>query len=104
MSECLLVNVIYTIKEGKREEFFNKVNEMGIIKDSREEPGNSKYEYFFSVDDQDKLFLMEMWVSDLAQGMHSKTEHYKKLQLLKEEYVIDVSIEKYNISKRKHHS
>ena len=100
MNECLLVNVTYTIKEGKREEFFNKVNEMGIVKDSRQEPGNSKYEYFFSVDSEDKLFLMEMWVNNVAQAMHGKTEHYKKLQSLKEEYVTDVSIEKYNIRKR----
>jgi quinol monooxygenase YgiN len=99
MKESLLVNVTYKIKEGKREEFFNKVNEMGIIEDSRQEPGNSKYEYFFPVDSEDKLFLMEMWANDVAQAMHGKTEHYKKLQLLKEEYVIDVSIEKYNISK-----
>jgi len=39
-------------------------------------------------------------VSDEAQAMHYKTEHYKKLQALKEEYVIDVSIDKYNILKR----
>ncbi|WP_224038182.1 putative quinol monooxygenase [Clostridium gelidum] len=100
MNECLLVNVTYTIKQGKREEFFNKVNEMRIVKDSRKEPGNIKYEYFFQVESEDKLFLMEMWVNDVAQSMHGKTEHYKKLQLLKEEYVTDVNIEKYNISKR----
>ena len=100
MNECLLVNVTYTIKEGKREEFFYKVNEMGIVKDSRQEAGNNKYEYFFSVDCEDKLFLMEIWVNDVAQAMHCKTEHYKKLQSLKKEYVIDVSIDKYNILKR----
>lgn len=43
---------------------------------------------------------MEMWVNDVAQSMHRKTEHYKRLQSLKEEYVTEVSIEKYNIIKR----
>ncbi len=100
MNECLLVNVTYKIKKGKREEFFNKVNEMGIVKDSRQEPGNRKYEYFFPVESEDTLFLMEMWVNDIDQAMHGKTEHYKKLQSLKEEYVTDVNIEKYNISQR----
>ena len=95
MSECLLVNVTYTIKEGKREEFFYKVNEMGIVKDSRQEPGNSKYEYSFPTDCEDKLFLMEIWANEIAQVMHCKTKHYVKLQLLKEEYVTNVSIEKY---------
>ena len=100
MNECILVNVTYTIKEGKRAEFFYKVNEMGIVRNSRQESGNVKYEYFFSADCEDKLFLMEMWVNDVAQATHSKTEHYKRLQLLKEEYVTEVSIEKYNIIKR----
>ena len=99
MNECLLVNVTYTIKDEKREEFFCKVNEMGIANDSRHESGNIRYEYFFPVECEDKLFLMEIWVNDVAQDVHSKTEHYKKLQSLKEEYVTDVRIEKYNIIK-----
>lgn len=99
MNEFLLVNVTYKIKKGKREEFFTKVNKMGIVENSRQEPGNSKYEYFFPAESEDTLFLMEMWVDDIDQAMHGKTEHYKKLQSLKAEYVTDVRIEKYKISR-----
>lgn len=99
MKQLLLVNVTYTIRDGKREEFFQKVNDMGIVEGSKQEPGNYKYEYYFPKDSEDQLFLMEMWVSPAAQQFHVNTEHYQKLQKLKSEYVTDVHIEKYNIIK-----
>lgn len=41
-----------------------------------------------------------MWVDDTAQVIHGKTEHYRKLQILKSEYVTNVTIEKHNVSGR----
>ncbi len=95
MKECILVNVRYTVKPGKRNEFLEKAGEQGIIRGSKEEPGNVKYEYYIPVDLENDLFLMEMWVSGEAQAAHGKTGHYQKLQALKKEYVTAVAIEKY---------
>ena len=97
MHNLILLNVRYTIKPGKRDEFFKKVNEQGIISESRAEPGNYKYNYYKPADSENALFLMEMWVSKEAQAAHIKTEHFSRLQILKKEYVTDVEIEKYNI-------
>jgi quinol monooxygenase YgiN len=94
----ILVNVKYTIKPGKRDEFLARANEQGIIIDSRAEPGNYQYEYYKPVDSENVLFLMEMWVSSEALSAHGKTEHYQRLQALKKEYVIDVTIEKYSVT------
>ncbi len=94
----ILVNVRYLVKPGKRDEFLEKVNDQGIIKGSRAEPGNYQYEYFRPADSENVLFLMEMWVSREALAAHGKTEHYRRLQGLKKEYVTDVTIEKYSIN------
>ena len=94
----LLVNVRYTVKPGKRDEFLQKAEQQGIIAASRAEPGNCGYEYFKPVDSENTLFLMELWASGEAQAAHSRTEHYQRLQLLKKEYVTDVTIEKYRVS------
>lgn len=94
----ILVNVRYTIKPGKRDEFLEKVNEQGIIMDSRAEPGNYQYEYYIPIDSENVLFLTEMWISIEAQAAHGKTEHYQRLQALKKEYVTDVTIEKYSVN------
>jgi quinol monooxygenase YgiN len=94
----ILVNVKYSIKPGKRDEFLEKVNEQGIVIHSKAEPGNYQYEYYKPVDSENVLFLMEMWVSSEAQAAHGKAEHYQRLQALKKEYVTDVAIEKYNVT------
>lgn len=94
----ILVNVKHTVKQGKRDEFLQKVIENGIVTASKAEPGNYKYEYYKPVDSEDILFLMEMWVSNQAQAAHGKTEHYQLLQSLKKEYVTDVAIEKYSVN------
>ncbi len=98
MKDRILVNVRYTIRPGKRDEFLEKVNGQGIVKGSRAEAGNLEYEYHRPVDSEDDLFLMEIWVSGEAQAVHARTEHYEKLQALKREYVTAVAIEKYRAS------
>jgi quinol monooxygenase YgiN len=94
-NEILSLNVIYTIKDGKRDEFYNKLQESNIICNSREEKGNINYDYYFDVDDENKILLVEAWVNQKMQEEHLKTTHYQKLQELKSEYVINVDIKKY---------
>lgn len=94
----LLVNVSYQVKPGKRDEFLKKVKEQQIIEASKAEPGNFKYEYYIPTESENILFLIEIWANSEAQALHGKTEHYKRLQTLKEEYVTDTVIEKYGIS------
>jgi quinol monooxygenase YgiN len=98
MKSRILLNVRYTVRPGKRDEFLEKAGMQGIIRDSRAEPGNYKYEYYIPVDSENDLFLMEMWVSSKSLAAHGRTEHYTMLQALKKEYVTAVAIEKYNIS------
>lgn len=98
MKQLFMVNVRYHIKTGKRIEFLSKVKEQGIIQASLEEPGNNKYEYYIPIDLDEHLCLMEIWTNEQMQAAHGKTEHYQKLQALKQEYVIDVEIKKYWIT------
>lgn len=98
MKRLLLVNVRYQIIKGKREEFYNKVKEQGIIQLSKEEPGNCKYDYYIPTDSNDDICIMEIWTSENTQKIHGLTEQYQKLTKLKQEYVKSVEIEKYWIT------
>jgi quinol monooxygenase YgiN len=99
MNSLLLVTVRYHIKKGKRGEFYNKVNEQGIIQLSKEEPGNYKYDYYIPTDSDDDLCLMEIWTNAQAQKLHTLTNHYQRLTILKQDYVEAVEIKKYRINK-----
>lgn len=94
----LLMHVIYKTKAGKRDEFIQKVEEAGIIEASRQEPGNVAYQYFYPIDDNSNVLLVESWTNTAAQATHGKTEHFKKLTEIKKEYVENVIIKKYSTS------
>ncbi len=94
-SETIILNVIYTIKQGKREDFYKKINEAGIPEKSRLEEGNFKYDYYFPADSEDQLLLIEIWKDQDSQNVHKETEHFKQLQVMKASYVTDVKFEQF---------
>jgi len=93
--EMLLLNVTYTVKDGKREEFYNQLCEKEIIKKSRNEEGNIKYDYYFPVENANDILLLEIWTNVKAQQIHSETPHFHELQEIKKEYILNVKIEKF---------
>ncbi len=94
----LLMHVIYKVKEGKRDEFIRRVKESGIMTASRQEPGNLCYQYFYPTDDNNSVLLIESWTNIKAQQSHCRTEHFKKLSEIKNEYVEAVDIKKYCVT------
>ena len=52
----LVINVIFKIKNGSREDFLKIVREEGIDVASRNEEGNYKYDFFFSMEDPEDIF------------------------------------------------
>jgi quinol monooxygenase YgiN len=98
MKRLLMVNVRYHISKGKRDEFYNEVKEQKIIRRSKEEAGNYKYDFYLPKDSDDDICIMEIWTNEHTQKKHGFTEQYEKLTLLKQEYVESVEIQKYWIT------
>ena len=94
----LLMHVTYKVKEAKRGEFIQKVKELGIMVASKQEPGNLFYEYYYPIDDENSILLVEAWTNTNAQVLHTKTEHLKLLSKLKNEYVEATQIKKFTAS------
>lgn len=98
MSNPILVTVRYTVKDGKREEFYRHIVEQSIDTASREEAGNRKYDYYYPADSESDLCLLELWDSREAQKIHGTTSHYQKLAALKAEYVTNAEIQIYDLA------
>lgn len=90
--EPIFVEVRYTVKNGKREEFCSKVIEQGIAEASRAEEGNMRDEFFYPVENANEVFLIEIWKDEESKKNHGTTEHYMKLTELKSTYVENVQI------------
>lgn len=91
----LVLNVYYKAKPGKREEFYQAVQESGVPEASRQEAGNIRYDYFRAEDDPDLLLLVEHWKDQDAFDFHIQQPHFKALGSIKEKYVADTDIMKF---------
>lgn len=93
----IILNVTYQCKSGKREEYLKAIKTEGIDVACRAEEGNIAYDYYYPTDDNDTLFLLEKWRDERAFASHREQAHFKRLGELKEEYVDDTAIEKYEV-------
>lgn len=94
----LIMHVVYKVKAGKRDEFIKRVTEAGIIKATKQEPGNLLYDYYCPIDDNNSVLLVEEWTDTNAQEAHCRTEHFKRLSEIKKEYVEEIIIKKFDAS------
>lgn len=91
----LITNVIYTLKPGMREAFLERIRKEGVDTGSRAEEGNSTYNYYRAVDNENELFLYEEWKDPDAHALHRKQPHYQRLQNFQWEYLDDLNVKKY---------
>ncbi len=91
----LVFNVTFKCKSGMREKFLESIRAEGIDAASRAEAGNLAYDFYLSVGNGDDLFLVEKYKDADAVMAHVKQPHVAKLVELRNEYVADVVMEKY---------
>ena len=91
----LVFNVTFRCRPGMRDEFLERIRAEGIQAASRAEAGNLQYDYFIPVDRSDDLFLVEKYRDEDAVAAHVRQAHVARLVELKEAYVDDMILEKY---------
>lgn len=88
-------NVTYILKEGALDDFLEAIYKIGVARKTRAEDGCMGYEYFTSIDDPEKLFLVEHWRDEAAQQAHLKSAHLAELGKVKGDYVKETILEKF---------
>ena len=87
--------VTYTLKHGMRQRFLDEEYAEGIPQKVLEEDGCLRYEYCLSVDDEERLLLIEKWQSEQQQKKHLAQAHMQALKMIKERYVLDTKVEMF---------
>ena len=93
----IVLNVTYKCKPDMRDEFLERIMMEGIDTACRAEAGNLKYDYYYSTENSDELFLLEKWQDEDAFAEHRKMPHFRRLGELKDTYVEETVIEKYTV-------
>lgn len=93
----ILLLVKYSMKPNSSKEFLQKVETAGIPELTRNEAGNIRYEFYCPVDDENSLLLLEQWTDFSAVETHRAMDHIKILVALKNDYVLETQIERFDI-------
>ena len=86
------IYVTYTAKDRNMiKQFYDAIKESGAAECCRKEDGNIRYDYFWSTENENELFLLEEWKSEEDQKIHMTYDHFKKIGQLKAKYEVESS-------------
>jgi len=93
----LHLHVLYTVVEGRRDEFYDLINQLGITSKSRTEEDNIKYDYYIPYGTENQIFLLEIGKTKEGVERHKQSDHFKQLQELKEDYIEGAKLDIFEI-------
>ena len=91
----LIVNIYYTGENGSARKFAEEMMSSGIVDRVRSEEGNERYEYFFPMEDEETVMLIDKWKNQEALDLHHKSDMMKQIANLREKYSLRMKVEKF---------
>ena len=91
----LTINIYYTGNNGSAKKFAEEMVLSGIVDRVRAEKGNQKYEYFFPMDDDENVLLIDRWKSQEALDEHHKSSMMKEIAELRDKYKLHMKVEQF---------
>lgn len=77
-----------------KDKFIQDIFSSGVLEKIYQEDGCLGYSYYYPVQDEDKVFLLEQWDTEEHQKIHLRQSHMEKLKSITNLYVIDIHFEK----------
>lgn len=91
----LVVNIYYTGKNGSARAFTEEMMNSGTVEKIRNEEGNLRYSYFFSLEDTETVLLIDEWTDQSALDKHHKSEMMQTIAVLREKYRLKMRVKRY---------
>lgn len=92
---AITINIYYTGEKGNAKKFAEEMISSGIVDDIRSEKGNLRYEYFFPMEDNDTILLIDSWDSQCSLDTHHDSPMMSKILELREKYNLIMKVERY---------
>lgn len=92
---AITVHIYYTGENGSAKAFVREMMEQGIVQEIRNEKGNLKYEYFFPLEDEETVLLIDSWQSQEAIDLHHDSKVMEKITELRLKYHLHMKVERY---------
>lgn len=92
---AITVNIYYRGMNGNAKKFAEEMVSSGIVHDIRAEDGNIRYEYFFLMEDNETVLLIDSWKDQQSIDTHHASPMMKKIIELREKYDLHMEVERY---------
>ena len=77
----ITVNIYYQGINGNAKKFAEEMISSGIVNEIRSENGNIRYDYFFPMDDNETVLLIDSWNDQHALDIHHASSMMKNSHL-----------------------
>ena len=91
----LTVNLSYTGENGSARRFAEEMTSSGIVAGVRAEEGNERYEYFFPMDDEETVLLIDRWRDQAALDAHHASPIMGQIAAMREKYDLHMQVERF---------
>ena len=92
---AITVNIYYSGINGNARKFAEEMVSSGVVKDIRAENGNLRYEYFYPMEDEETVLLIDSWNDQQAIDVHHASPMMAKIMDLREKYDLHMKVERY---------
>lgn len=92
---AITVNIYYSGKNGNAKKFAEEMVLTGIVSDIRAEEGNIKYEYYFSMEDEETVLLIDSWKDQHSLDVHHASPMMEQIAKLRDKYDLHMKVERF---------
>ncbi len=92
---AITVNIYYKGHGNSAKKFAEEMTKSGIVEAIRAEEGNLKYEYFFPMEDDETVLLIDAWKDQQSLDVHHATLMMEKIAALRDKYGLTMTVERY---------
>lgn len=92
---AITINIYYYGKNGNAKKFAQEMMMTGVVDSIQKEEGNLKYEYYFSMEDEETLLLIDSWKDQNAIDQHHASPMMEQIIKLREKYDLHMRVERY---------
>lgn len=92
---AVTINIYYSGKNGNAKKFAEEMISSGVVGKIRAEDGNIRYEYFYTIDDEETVLLIDSWEDQHALDVHHASPMMAQIIKLREKYDLHMKIERY---------
>lgn len=92
---AITVNIYYSGINGNAKKFAEEMVSSGIVSDIRAEDGNIRYEYFYPMNDNETVLLIDSWKNQQSIDIHHNSPMMAKITELREKYDLHMKAERF---------